>query len=191
MPIITRLAFFLACAISLTAQTAPTTVSKNLLYEGTFAEHTGGTPVGWSLAGYAGGNHGNTVKVTDDRAGNYVTLQVAKPQTANFTLNLSGPISLKPTWKALICSVDIRVFNYVQGEQNYHKPRMHIAFYDDADTEVGSTGLGLATRYTDAWQTAERTIPIPIGATQAKIWLGSLGSTGRLEFRAPYIAPSE
>ncbi len=179
--------------LTLFAQTPPTPkpVDKNLLFEGSFLEYTAETPVGWSAGGFAGGNHGNTSRVVPDSKGNYISLTIAKMESSNFVLNLNEPINLKPTWKKLLCSVDIRVFNFIQGSESYHKPRMHIVFLDESYKEITTLGVSLSTRYTDVWQTAEREVQIPINATMAKIWLGTLSSTGRLEFRNPYIAPIE
>lgn len=192
MKTIAALAFALLCAASAFAQApAAKPIGQNLIFEGNFTEHADGTPAGWQQAGFAGGDHGNRTKVTEDRDGNYVTLFVEKPASANFTLNLKDPVPLRPTWTALLCSVDIRVYNYQQGAQNYYKPRMQVTFLDDAGKDLGNVGVSLPDRYTEAWQTAERTIPIPAGATVAKIWIGTFGATGQLEFRNPYLAPAE
>lgn len=177
-----------ACAF---AQTAPLPVAKNIIFEGSFAEHHGSIPAGWDLGGFAGGDNGNSLKVTEEREGNYVTLIITKPETAHFTLKLKEQVALRPTWRALLCSVDLRVFKYDQGKENYYKPRMNLTFVDEAGKELGSVGVSLATRFNDAWQTAEREVPIPTGAVAAKVWLGTFGATGQLEFRNPYIAPVE
>jgi hypothetical protein len=179
------------CAATAFAQTPAKPVGQNLVFEGNFAEHNLSIPVGWNEGGYAGGTHGNTTKVTEERDGNYVSLFIKKTETANFCLNLTEPILLKPTWKSLLCSVDIRAFNHVSGEKSYHRPRLHISFLDEAGKELSDAGVSLTGRYTDAWQTAERNVPIPMGAVSAKIWIGTLGSTGQIDFRNPYVAPVE
>lgn len=186
------LALLLAFSASLAfAQSTPKPVNKNILFEGVFAEREGELPAGWEAKGYAGTAHGNKVRVTDDREGNYVSLIIPKKETANFMVSLREPILLKPTWKKLLCSVDIRVFNYVQGPEGYQKPRMHLTFFDESNQEIGSTGISLGGRYTDSWQTAERTVDIPGTATSVRVWLGTFNSTGTLEFRNAYIAPVE
>jgi hypothetical protein len=178
-------------AVSACAQPAHKPVNKNLLFEGAFLEHSEGTPSGWTAGGFAGGTHGNTVKVTEDRDGNYVTLSVKNKDTAYFILNLKEAISLRPTWKSLLCSVDIRAFNFAQGPEGWHKPRLHLDFLDTTGKSLTTTGVSLSNHYTDAWQTAEKEVPIPAGATTAKIWIGAFNSTGQIEFRNPYIAPVE
>lgn len=181
----------LSSALGVFAQTAPSPMAKNILFEGAFTEHSADTPEGWNPGGFAGGDHGNRTRVTEDRDGNYVTLFVQDSAKAHFTLALREPIALRPSWKSLLCSVDLRVFNYEQGKESYYRPRMHITFLDDAGKELGSAGVSIPGRYTDAWQTAEREIPIPAGSSSAKVWLGTYGATGQLEFRNPYIAPVE
>lgn len=173
------------------AQLTPSSVSKNLIFEGNFIEHHGGIPQGWDLGGFAGGDNGNSLRVTEDRDGNYVTLLVTTPVTAHFTLKLKEQVALRPSWKALVCAVDLRVFNYAQGKENYYKPRLHITFLDETGKELGNTGISSVERLNDAWQTAEREVPIPAGSVVAKVWLGTFGATGQLEFRNPYIAPVE
>ena len=179
------------CAVFVFAQPETKPANKNLLFEGAFSEHSDGTPSGWATGGFAGGLHGDSVKVTEDRDGNYVTLSIKNKDTAFFTLNLKESISLRTTWKSLLCSVDIRAFNYAQGPESWHKPRLHLDFLDATGKSLGTAGVALANRYTDAWQTAEKEISIPVGATTANIWLGAFNSTGHLEFRNPYIAPVE
>lgn len=191
MKFLILLALPLLGAASVFAQTAPPPVAKNIIFEGNFAENQGSIPAGWDLGGFAGGDNGNSVMVTEDREGNYVTLITTKPATAHFILNLKEPIALRPAWTALLCSVDLRVFNYDQGKENYYKPRLNITFVDETGKDLASVGVSLATRFNDAWQTAEREVPIPVGAVAAKVWLGTFGATGQLEFRNPYVAPVE
>lgn len=187
------LAFLLALSAPLAfAQTAaPKPVNKNILFEGSFSEREGELPAGWEAKGFAGADHANKVRVTEDRDGNYVSLIIPNKDTAMFTLALREPILLKPTWKKLLCSVDIRVSNYVQGPEGYHKPRMHLTFFDETNQELSNTSVSLPGRYTDAWSTAERTIDIPGSATSVRVWIGTFNSTGTLEFRNVYIAPVE
>ncbi len=181
----------LCCAATAFAQTpAAKPVSQNLLYEGSFSEHNHSIPYGWKEGGFAGGTHGNTTKVTEARDGNYVSLFIKKPESANYCLNLIEPLQLKPTWKSLLCSVDIRVFNLVVGEKSFHRPRLHLSFLDEDGKEISDAGVSLSL-YSEVWQTAERSIPIPIGAVSAKVWIGALSSAGQLDFRNPYIAPKQ
>jgi len=170
-------------------QEVPKTVSQNILFEGGFQENSNGTPVGWTAGGFAGGDQSNTVKTTEERDGNYVSLFIKSLDKGMFNLNLVEPVQLKSTWKELLCSYDIRVFNFVQGPQGHHKPRMHLTFFDASGLELINTGVAVAGNLADAWQTAERKVPIPAGAASVKVWFGTFSSSGQLDFRNIYIAP--
>lgn len=188
MKLPTCLAVLVVSASCAFAQTPAKSTHANLIFEGTFTEHSGGAASGWGEAGHAGGSHGNTVKVVDDPAGNYVVLSISKMESSNFMLNLTDAVTLQPAWKSVLCTVDMRVTNYTQGSLNHHKPRMHLSFFDDAGKELSSTGVSLAS-YSESWQTAKREVSVPAGATYVKVWLGTWGGTGQLAFRNPTITP--
>lgn len=190
MKITARLSLFLACAFSLAAQPASKPAKQNILFEGTFAEIHGGVPAGWHERGFAGTDHGNSVKSTPDRDGNYVSLFIPSLAKGNFTLELKEPVILNPAWSTLLCSYDIRVFKFTQGSEGYHKPRMHLTFLDAEGKELSSTGVSVPGSLTDAWQTAERRVSIPAGASSVKVWIGTFSSQGQLDFRNLYIAPA-
>jgi len=171
--------------------TAPKPALPNILFEGSFPEVTGGTPTTWNETGFAGGTHGNFVKSTADRDGNYVSLFIKSLATSTFNLTLREPIQLIPTWRTLAISYDIRVFNFIQGSENHHKPRLNITFFDQAGAELSHTGVSLPGKPAETWQTAEKRVSIPTGAVEAQIWIGTFSSQGQLDYRQVTVIPSE